>query len=252
LNVALYGRGGHRWAMTERGRKAVTRETGRLAIGPSAVAWEQDSLVFDLDEITVLWPSRIEGRVRLVPKVVTDSRFALDHAGRHRWWPVAPCARIEVELRRPAIRWSGTGYFDINHSDEPLENGFSIWHWARASFDGGRSAALLYDITERNGKRSNVALTTDKTGAVSETEPPKTVRLPRTRWLMPRAAGIDEGGRVCVKSTLEDTPFYARSLLSMTLMGRETLALHESLSLDRFRTQLVKSMLPYRMPRRFF
>jgi carotenoid 1,2-hydratase len=52
-----------------------------------------------------------------------------------------------------------------------------------------------------------------------------------------------------VRRTLEDSPFYARSLISTGLMGVEATAIHESLSLDRFRSGLVKAMLPFRMPR---
>jgi carotenoid 1,2-hydratase len=34
------------------------------------------------------------------------------------------------------------------------------------------------------------------------------------------------------------------------LFGRDVLAVHESLSLDRFRSPVVQWMLPYKMPRR--
>jgi carotenoid 1,2-hydratase len=39
VNVALYERK-RRWAMTERGRAAVSRSVERLAIGPSALPWD--------------------------------------------------------------------------------------------------------------------------------------------------------------------------------------------------------------------
>ena len=45
--------------------------------------------------------------------------------------------------------------------------------------------------------------------------------------------------------TLEDTPFYARSVL----VNGSDLTMHESLSLDRFRSPWVQVMLPFRMPR---
>ena len=51
--------------------------------------------------------------------------------------------------------------------------------------------------------------------------------------------------------TLEDTPFYTRSLLSARLLGERVAAVHESLSLDRFRTGWVQMLLPFRMPRRW-
>jgi carotenoid 1,2-hydratase len=250
LNVALYGARGHRWAMTERSRKDLHRDSAGLAIGPSSLRWEGDALSFRIDEKTVPWPSRISGTVRLIPAAITDRRFPLDRRSRHRWWPVAPCSRIEVNLDNPALSWSGSGYFDLNDGDEPLEDGFSHWDWARASFGDGKGAALLYDVTDRQGHRSGLTLAADETGSLTELEPPAPVALPRTLWLMRRGTRADGAAGASVRKTLEDTPFYARSLLKTKLLGRETLAMHESLSLDRYRTHIVKSMLPFRMPRR--
>jgi carotenoid 1,2-hydratase len=39
-------------------------------------------------------------------------------------------------------------------------------------------------------------------------------------------------------------------VLSSRLLGEEVNAVHESLSLDRFRTRWVQTLLPFRMPRR--
>jgi carotenoid 1,2-hydratase len=52
-----------------------------------------------------------------------------------------------------------------------------------------------------------------------------------------------------VVATLQDTPFYARSVVSTEWYGTPATAMHESLSLDRFRTPWVQAMLPFRMPR---
>jgi carotenoid 1,2-hydratase len=51
-------------------------------------------------------------------------------------------------------------------------------------------------------------------------------------------------------STLEDTPFYARSLLRTRLLGEEVTAVHESLDVPRLVSLPVRLMLPWRMPRR--
>jgi carotenoid 1,2-hydratase len=51
---------------------------------------------------------------------------------------------------------------------------------------------------------------------------------------------------------LEDTPFYARSLIETTLGGTKVAAVHESLSLDRVANPCVRLMLPFRMPRRAY
>ncbi len=236
--------------MTERGRDCVSRDSRNFVIGPSAVSWDGTALRFTIDEAGVPIPLRIKGQVRLYPAAITRTCFMLDQAERHRWWPVAPCSRIEVELERPAIRWSGSGYLDINDGDEALEDGFSHWDWARASLDGGRRAVLLYDVLDRQREHSSLAIQTDDQGRTEPVEMPRAVRLPRTLWQMRRGTRVSADGGARVRSTLEDTPFYARSLLSTHLFGQDAPAMHESLSLDRFRTRWVKALLPYRMPRR--
>ncbi len=252
LNVALYGKRGHRWAMTERGRDSLERDAAAFRVGPSWMSWDGNALTVWFDEVTVPFPTRIRGTVRLYPAALTGRRFELDDRGRHRWWPIAPCSRIEVNLERPALKWSGHGYFDTNDGDEPLEAGFRHWDWARASFDHGRRAALLYDVIDRRGVHHSLAIETDGSGRIGEVEPPRPVKLPRTLWLMRRGTRADSEGGARVKATLEDAPFYARSVLSTRLLGHDALGMHESLSLDRFATQWVKSLLPYRMPRRWF
>jgi carotenoid 1,2-hydratase len=53
-----------------------------------------------------------------------------------------------------------------------------------------------------------------------------------------------------VLHTLEDTPFYARSLVSCGLLGERVTAMHESLNVPRLVSLPVQCMLPCRMPRR--
>jgi carotenoid 1,2-hydratase len=53
-----------------------------------------------------------------------------------------------------------------------------------------------------------------------------------------------------VARTLEDTPFYARSLLRLSLAGQRSDAIHETLDVDRLRMPAVQCLLPFRMPRR--
>jgi carotenoid 1,2-hydratase len=250
LNVCVYGRRGHRWAMTERGCQFTARDEGEFRIGPSEVAWDGDALRFDIDEVATPLPFPVKGRVTLRPQALTAGPLTLDAAGRHRWWPVAPCSQIEVELDRPALRWSGSGYFDMNDGDEALQDGFSFWNWSRISLDGGKRAALLYDVIDRRGAANGLALHVDERGLVSRIEPPKPVRLPRTLWQMRRETRADESGGAKIRSTLEDTPFYTRSLLSTHILGQQAPAMHESLSLDRFRSRWVQALLPYRMPRK--
>jgi carotenoid 1,2-hydratase len=53
-----------------------------------------------------------------------------------------------------------------------------------------------------------------------------------------------------VLATLEDTPFYVRSLLRTDLLGEKVTAVHESLDIPRVVSLPVRMMLPWRMPRR--
>ena len=51
--------------------------------------------------------------------------------------------------------------------------------------------------------------------------------------------------------TLEDTPFYTRSLLRLDGAGTGLPMVHESLSMERFDRGWVRCLLPFRMPREF-
>ena len=75
------------------------------------------------------------------------------------------------------------------------------------------------------------------------------IDLPGTGWRVKRETRSDNGYTATVLKTLEDTPFYARSILSSHLLGESVTAMHESLSLDRFRARWVQMLLPFRMPR---
>jgi carotenoid 1,2-hydratase len=79
---------------------------------------------------------------------------------------------------------------------------------------------------------------------------PSDAALPGTFWRVSRETRIDDNRQPRVLRTLEDTPFYARSLLATHLLDEPIVAVHESLSLDRFRAPWVQALLPFRMPRR--
>lgn len=246
LNVALYGKP-NRWTMTERGRKNIRQSASEFVIGPSAISWDGSVITIQIDEISVPLPSRIRGQVRIHPETLGEQAFLLDPAGLHRWWPVAPCAHVEVELEQPALSWSGNGYFDSNSGEAPLEQGFRRWSWSRASISDG--AAILYDVISHDEQRRAFALHCQRNGKLEQFELPQLVRLPSTRWWRIERESSAEQNQARVLQTLEDTPFYARSLLSTRLRGEQVHAVHESLSLDRFRQLWVQCLLPFRMPR---
>jgi carotenoid 1,2-hydratase len=254
LNVALYGARWKWWAMTERGRSAVRRAKDAFTIGPSTLEWDGDVLTIRIDEVTAPIPSRIRGVVRFQPSSLVACEFQLDKNGRHRWCPIAPLGRVEVEMEQPGLRWRGDAYLDANRGSEPLEAAFTRWDWLRANSRDG--AAVLYDVTCRNGDELGLALHFDASGTVRNLVPPTKVRLPTTGWRVARATRSEGEDREQHKArllrTLEDTPFYARSLIAIQLLGEPVIAMHESLSLERFRTGWVKLLLPFRMPRAVF
>jgi carotenoid 1,2-hydratase len=134
----------------------------------------------------------------------------------------------------------------MNRGDAPLEQGFAKWQWARGTLKGG-GAIILYEALRRDGSHADLAVTIDPQGQVQPFEPPPMVELKRTGWRVGRQVR-SEGGAAVVR-TLEDAPFYARSLVSAKLLGEPVTLMHESLSLDRFRMPVVQAMLPFRMPR---
>lgn len=260
LNLALVplasGAGRAAWTMTERGAGALDRGADRLAIGPSALRWFGDGLQIDLDEwgLPWPWPSRVRGRIRVWPRALGGlPPQALEPGGSHRWWPIAPRARVELALDSPGLRWSGEGYLDSNRGPAPLAGAFHRWQWARAAV-GADEAAVWYEAVPRGVVSSGdagagLALRFDRHGRAEPFEPPPAVALPATGWRLPRClpGALAAGGRAL---TLQDAPFYARSLVPARWGGQSVRAMHEQLDLDRLDTPWVRAMLPFRMPRR--
>ena len=250
FNVALYGKGVRRWTMTERGQKVVARDRVSFSVGPSSIRWDGTAFLLDIDEIAVPLPRRVRGTIRVVPKALNDRYFALDSQALHHWMPLAPTAHVEVEFSHPSCRWAGDGYVDTNSGVEPIARSFATWDWSRGNIQNG--CAVLYDTVEKDGTNRQIATRFTDAGSNEDFVPPPRVALPKTRWRIGRQTQADPGGMVRVVNTLEDTPFYARSVLETRLLGQQTMAMHESMSVDRFDTPLVRLMLPWRMPRRFF
>jgi carotenoid 1,2-hydratase len=250
INLALYrldGKAG-RWAMTERTAADLTRDADHFALKASSLRWDGAVLHVVIDETTAPIPGRLRGTIRLIPTVVTSHRQTLDAAGRHRWRPIAPRARVEARFTDPAVAWSGDGYFDANDGDEPLERAFSRWHWGRAHRRD--DLRLFYDVDRRADGSMRTALHVAHDGSVAPCESPPRARLPNGFWGVGRTGWADAGGHARIIRTLEDAPFYLRSAVGAPLHGETCVMMHESLDLDRLRSPIVRAMLPVRMPRR--
>lgn len=249
VNVALYGKRGARWAMTERGHQHVTRTANTLNIGPSQLSWDNGNLVIDVREVASPIPKPVHGQITIKPLGLTATSFTLDHHHRHTWQPIAPECRVEVDFDAPDLRWTGSGYHDANFGTEPLEDGFRRWTWSRAHLS--TQAAVFYDVERRDGTAQSLALTFNN-GTVQSAQAPPVVELPGTAWGISRTTRAEKGNPAKVTATLENAPFYARSLLRASALGEDADIFHESLDLDRVRATWVRALLPFRMPRRFF
>ena len=236
--------------MTERGAGSVQRSAEHLQVGPSQLQWRGDHLQIDINEISVPIPQRVRGTVRIYPDALCDYSNALDDAGKHRWGPIAPCARVEVDLAQPGLRWQGNAYLDSNEGDEPVTVPFKTWDWSRARMADG-STAVIYDVTQTNGAQTLLAERFKPDGSwESFVAAPKRQALPRTLGRIDRGIRADAASQSQVVGTLEDTPFYARSLLKTQLLGESVIAMHETLEPQRLKNRAVQMMLPWRMPRR--
>jgi carotenoid 1,2-hydratase len=253
INVCLYSPGAKRWTMTERGQRDVHRERRAFVVGPSHLRWHGDALEITIDERSVPMLHRVRGVLRVHPHALPRFAAVLDARGRHRWGPIAPCARIEVDLQSPALTWQGHAYFDSNEGDEPIERAFTRWDWLRTAAPDG-STAVIYDVQPSDTKRGGASrLVTQRfapDGSFSAFEASPRLRIaPSTLWRIDRQVRAAEPPRVL--RTLEDTPFYARSLIEMQGgNGSLVQAVHETLDVTRLVSPLVQAMLPFRMPRR--
>ena len=250
INVALYGEKGRRWSMTERRRDDVHRSATRLAIGPSSLEWVGDSLRLHLDEVSAPVPRRIRGTIDVRPGARPAHRVSLDEAGRHRWGVIAPCARIDVALSAPTLAWSGSAYLDSNRGTRPLEDDFDRWNWSRAHLADGRTA-VVYDVVRSDGSERAISDCFGIDGGVEPFAAPPVARLPRTLWGLDRSTRSDPSVTPTVRSSLEDGPFYSRSVTQAHWLGQPVTAVHEYLSMQRFERRWVRALLPFRMPRRW-
>jgi carotenoid 1,2-hydratase len=249
INLGLYTAGSRRWCMTERDQRALMRSATRLRIGPSSLEWRDNTLDVMIDEVGAPIPARLRGRLSFTPTALHDVSYVLDSDGRHAWAPLAPLGRIAVEFDSPSLHWSGDAYLDSNAGSTPVESAFESWNWSRAMRADG-SVAVFYDTVLRDRTRRELALSLDTHGQAQHLVAPPLSPLETTPWRMTRTTRSDNGTRARVIRTLEDGPFYTRSVVESCLDNERVLSIHESVSLRRFANPLVQWLLPFRMPRR--
>ena len=248
LNVVTYGPGG-RFTMTDRGRSALRQSRDALQIGPSRMAWQNGSLVIDVNEISALPRiSRVRGQIRLTPTAITEVEALLTPDARHIWRPLAPSARIEVDLSQ-GHSWSGHGYLDANFGQAALEADFQRWTWGRYPRAHG-GTTCFYDGIRTDGSTLALGLDVTTDGTAAQIGLPPLTPLAPTGWRIRRDARCDAGERPRQVKALLDTPFYSRSVVQTRIAGESVTGVHEALDLTRFRRPIVKAMLAFRVPRR--
>ena len=233
--------------MTDRGEAALRLSADSIEIGPSAMRWDGDRLVVEIDELA--WPHmhRLRGTVTVIPEAVTDVELPLTPCGSHVWRPFAPEARIEVDLAREGWRWSGHGYFDANFGTRALETDFRFWTWGR--FPTRDGAVAFYDAERRDGTHLEAGIRF-RGGTAEEIAPPPRTPMRRSLWTVRRETRADPGTRPRQVKAMLDAPFYCRSVVETAVGGERVVGVHEALDLDRFASPWLKPMLAVKVPRR--
>jgi carotenoid 1,2-hydratase len=216
-----------------------------MRCGRSSVSVKGNELRVIVDERTAPLGRRLCGEVKVYAAASNDEAFFLDQGHQHQWQPIVPGGQVVVEFEKPQIQWQGHAYVDTNNGRRPLESDFRRWDWSR--YLAGDQTRILYKTEDLAGESRCLSLSFDQDARVSNIDAPREVELPRTGWGVERRMQHDADVRVI--KTLEDTPFYARSMLGLSAGDNELTAMHESLTLERFRKTWVRTLLPFRMPR---
>jgi carotenoid 1,2-hydratase len=255
VNVALTSKrtGASRWVFSEYDRFDGDIRRG-VNIGRSSLSKRSDGvyeLSLDDRQPAYAMPLAVKGRVRFTSAgptaVPSDGPFVLDRAGAHRWAPVAPRCRVDVDLTAPNLRFSGDGYHDINHGDEPLGAAFTRWHWAR-SHERERTR-IRYDRALRDNTRRVLDVESTSEGLrFDHRDELRAMELALGGWTLmePAALRVDDATVLKDVRRVESSPFYAR-YTARTPKGEP--AVGEHLDLDRFALPTMQRMLPFRARR---
>ena len=113
------------------------------------------------------------------------------------------------------------------------------------------STCVIYDVRPKKGLDNDrvIAQRFSPDGNYRAFTAPERQILPRSAWWIDRTMRSDAGTAPQLLQSLEDTPFYARSVVKASVQGEQVTAMHETLSVPRLRSTAVQWMLPWRMPR---
>jgi carotenoid 1,2-hydratase len=226
----------------------MARNEEYFQVGPSNLRWHADHLEISIKERCVPLGQKISGSIRVYPEQLFHFVSPLDHQSRHHWGPIAPSARVDVTLDAPAIQWRGHAYLDSNEGTEPVIHAFKEWDWSRANMANG-SVSVLYDIREKMGRENLLALQFHRDGSVTHFNAPPRHALPKAFWRVGRSIRSDQHSPPTVVQTLEDTPFYIRSVIASSIEGERVVSMHETLNIPRLDSISTRLMLPFKMPR---
>lgn len=243
INAALYlPGGGKRWAMTERSQSALERSSQLFRVGPSHYEWINNELHISINERCMPFGQTLKGSIRLAAAPANQQGFSLHSNNKHHWQPIAPHTEVEVQFAQPNLSWTGSAYIDHNHGTAPLEEDFRYWSWSRQHL--GTHTNIDYEIWQRDDSHRLASVGTAH-NQLEPRQPNAFQELPKTGWRVARDTRV---ANARVERTLEDTPFYSRSVLTST-GDRPSSTVCESLDLNRFGSRWVQTLLPFRMPR---
>lgn len=250
MNVAVYGRTRSAWAFQEHALDDGARDATGVQMGQSSMRWRGDALVVEVNERTTpLGPRFLQRELRgtlvVHPEALTGRELSIDPDGEHRWWPVAPLARVSVDFPDLGVRFSGHGYHDANAAPVSLESTFEHWSWSRARLPD--CAVMTYDVSCVSGAQRSRSFKVTRRGELTDFDEPWRTPLGRSLWGLPRHAPADAGVSARIHRSLEDGPFYARTLVETRLEGRSVLAMHETLAGHRLRRRIVQRLAAYKM-----
>ena len=154
-----------------------------------------------------------------------ERAFDLDAAGRHHWWPMAPVlpGRGRLERAGPALD-AAAPISTPTTATSRWRTPSRSWTWCRADLAARGGDPLRRDAPRRLPPEPVAALRRRRRRAASIARRSRPPLPPDAGSAACRARLAATTAASQVVRTFEDTPFYARSLLSSTLCGEAVTA----------------------------